>query len=151
MAEEFELGRNVTNLAKARGKKVTAVISVRLDMTDVGRLEELAGDSGKTVSQVVRDAIAAYEGKGQPQLDNAAISRLEGIARFSGKTISQVIKEAIATHDVKRHEWKVGLWSGSEVVIGDFRTASNTARWEVEYSHPVRMATGTTVPIQAIA
>ena len=61
--EEYQLGRDVTHLAKANDNRGTAVISVRLGATDIARLEGIGRESGKTVSQVVRDAIAAYRVK----------------------------------------------------------------------------------------
>ena len=61
--EEYQLGRDVTHLAKADGKRGTAVISMRLGAADIARLEGIGRESGKTVSQVVRDAIAAYRVK----------------------------------------------------------------------------------------
>ena len=59
--EDFELGRNITRMATTGTKRDTAVISVRLTEEDIGRLEAIGRESGKTVSQVVRDAIAAYQ------------------------------------------------------------------------------------------
>ena len=59
--EGVVLGENVTQFAKAKSGKGTAVISVRLSTDDISRLETVGRASGKTVSQVVRDAIAAYE------------------------------------------------------------------------------------------
>ena len=49
--EEYQLGRDVTHLAKANDKRGTAVISVRLGATDIARLEGIGRESGKTVSQ----------------------------------------------------------------------------------------------------
>ena len=59
--EECELGANVTHLFKSEGAKATVLISVSLDAEDIARLEKLGQDSGKTVAQVIRDAIAAYQ------------------------------------------------------------------------------------------
>ena len=61
--EEYELGGDVTRLAKSSTKRETGVISVRLPISDIARLEEVGRESGKTVSQVIRDAIAAYQVK----------------------------------------------------------------------------------------
>ncbi len=58
--EDYELGRNVTHLFKSASKRETSVISVRLSGEEIKRLEELGRDNGKTVSQVIRDAIASY-------------------------------------------------------------------------------------------
>ena len=58
--EEYELGKNITPLATKGTKRETAVISVRLTTGDIARLEAIGRETGKTVSQVVRDAIASY-------------------------------------------------------------------------------------------
>ena len=63
MTEDYELGRDVTHLAKSSTKRETGVISVRLPMTDIARLEGIGRESGKTISQVIRDAIVAYRVK----------------------------------------------------------------------------------------
>ena len=55
-----ELGRGVTRLARSGPKRETAVISVRLETNDIARLEGIGHETGKTVSQVIRDAIVAY-------------------------------------------------------------------------------------------
>ena len=58
--EADELGRNVTHLAKPDGRPGKAIVSVNLDYDDIVRLEAIGRESGKTVAQVIRDAIAAY-------------------------------------------------------------------------------------------
>ena len=58
---DVALGDNATRLAKSERRRETAVLSVRLAVDEVDRLEALGRASGKTVSQVIRDAIAAYE------------------------------------------------------------------------------------------
>ena len=59
--EADELGRNVTHLAKPDGQPGEAVLSVRLDHSEVARLERIGHESGRTVFQVIQDAIAAYQ------------------------------------------------------------------------------------------
>ena len=59
--EEYELGKEVTHLATSKAKQETSVISVRVTKDDIGRLEGIGRESGKTVSQVIRDAITAYQ------------------------------------------------------------------------------------------
>jgi hypothetical protein len=58
--EEYELGKDVTQLAKATSKKETSVVSVRLTSSEIAKLERIGRENGKTVSQVIREAIAAY-------------------------------------------------------------------------------------------
>ena len=56
----YELGRDVTHLVASGNKKETSVISVRLTINEIKRLEKIGRESDKTVSQVIRYAIAAY-------------------------------------------------------------------------------------------
>ena len=58
--EEYELGMDVTQLAKAASKKETSVVSVRLTASEIAKLEGIGRENGKTVSQVIREAIGAY-------------------------------------------------------------------------------------------
>lgn len=57
--EADELGRNVTHLAKP-DRPGKAIVSVSLDTSDIARLEAIGRESGKLVTEVIRDAIAAY-------------------------------------------------------------------------------------------
>ena len=56
--EECELGEDVTHLFKS--DNVTVSVSVILDADDIAWLEKIGRENGKTVAQVIRDAIAAY-------------------------------------------------------------------------------------------
>lgn len=56
-----ELGENVTHLATSGRKKDTCIISVRMTASEIAKLEGIGRESGKTVAQVVRDAVAAYQ------------------------------------------------------------------------------------------
>jgi len=58
--ESYELGADVTNQAKPRERRNTAVLSVRLPTPDIIALESASEACGKTTAQVVREAIAAY-------------------------------------------------------------------------------------------
>ncbi len=57
--EEFEAGENVTGQVR-RNRAGGIVVSVRLTQEDSARLVGLAEDSGKTVSQIARQAIRAF-------------------------------------------------------------------------------------------
>ncbi|MBI2908308.1 MAG: CopG family transcriptional regulator [Chloroflexi bacterium] len=57
--EEFEAGENVTNQVR-RSKPAAIVVSVRLSPEDSVKLIDLAEASGKTVSQVAREAIRLF-------------------------------------------------------------------------------------------
>lgn len=58
--EQDELGRNVTHLFKSDKRDGTAIVSVKLNYDDIARLEAIGRESGKLVTEVIRDAIAAY-------------------------------------------------------------------------------------------
>ena len=57
--EEFEAGENVTDQVR-RNKASGIVVSVRLAPEDSIKLIDLAEESGKTVSQVARQAIRSF-------------------------------------------------------------------------------------------
>ena len=57
--EECELGEDVTHLFKS--DKTTVSVSVVLDAGDIAWLEKIGKANGKTVAQVIRDAITAYQ------------------------------------------------------------------------------------------
>lgn len=59
--EADELGRNVTHLAKPEGQPGNAIVSVSLDHSEIARLEGIGRKNGKTITQVIQDAIAAYQ------------------------------------------------------------------------------------------
>ncbi|MSQ28462.1 MAG: CopG family transcriptional regulator [Dehalococcoidia bacterium] len=59
--KDFELGRDVTAQAKAaKGKRDSVVLSVRISGDVLRRLETLAQGTGRSVSQLARDALTAY-------------------------------------------------------------------------------------------
>jgi len=57
--EEFRAGENVTDRVRRRGPG-GIVVSVRLELTDSANLAALAEESGKTVSQIAREAIRVF-------------------------------------------------------------------------------------------
>ena len=57
--EDFILGQDVTDIAAGKGEK-SVMLSVRLSPEDFIRLEQLCEDSGKTLSEVVREAVEFY-------------------------------------------------------------------------------------------
>ena len=60
--EEYILGDNVTRLATGKKPKESIVVSVRLTASEFYRLEKLCEDTGRSMSQLVRDAVADYPG-----------------------------------------------------------------------------------------
>ena len=68
--EDFILGQNVTDIAAGKGEK-SVMLSVRLSPEDFIRLERLCEDSGKTLSEVVREAVEFYSAA-EPVADGTA-------------------------------------------------------------------------------
>ena len=58
--EEYVLGPNITRLAVGKKPKDSVVVSVRLTPEEFYRLEQWCEDSGKSMSQLVRDAISLH-------------------------------------------------------------------------------------------
>ena len=58
--KEYVIGEtNLTELARSKGAKESVVVSVRMDTEDYIALDKLANREGKTVSQIVREAVSA--------------------------------------------------------------------------------------------
>jgi len=75
---EFIAGDNVTDDFEPPRGRGGVVVSVRLAANDADRLSEAAEATGRTISQVAREALLSY-------LDDRAISRLIGaIPTISG-------------------------------------------------------------------
>ena len=72
--EDYTLGENVTEQARAKSKKGTVVFSVRLSVAELRHLEEVSKASGSSVSQVARDAITAYTA---PSLEQKVLTSLQ--------------------------------------------------------------------------
>ena len=60
--EENTLGENITQIALGKKAKDTVVVSVRLSVEDFSRLEKICIQTDMSMSQVVREAVAAYSG-----------------------------------------------------------------------------------------
>jgi hypothetical protein len=58
--EGYELGNDVSAEAKASTRRSTAVLSVRFSADELAEIEQVSLGSGKTVSQVVREAVTAF-------------------------------------------------------------------------------------------
>jgi hypothetical protein len=58
--EEYTLGEEITKEALGRKTRDTVVVSVRLTSKEFSRLEGMCEETGKSMSQIVRDAIATY-------------------------------------------------------------------------------------------
>lgn len=57
--EDFEAGENMTDQVQ-KSKPMGIVVSVRLTPEDSDKLVDLAEESGKTVSQLVRQAVRSF-------------------------------------------------------------------------------------------
>ena len=69
-SEDLILGRNVTDIARGKSRD-TVVLSIRMPIAEFAQLEKLCEDSGKTLSEVVRDAVEFY-GAAEPVADGTA-------------------------------------------------------------------------------
>ena len=58
--EDYVLGENITDLARGKKPKESVVVSVRLTAQEFYRLDKLCNATDKSMSQLVRDALAAY-------------------------------------------------------------------------------------------
>lgn len=63
--EEFEVGENITDQVDRRSRSSGIVVSVRLAPEDSAKLIDLAEESGKTVSQIARQAIRSFISHGR--------------------------------------------------------------------------------------
>jgi hypothetical protein len=55
--QEYVLGQDVTEAAASKTKGGTTVLSVRLTTEELAAIEAVADETGRTLSQVVREAI----------------------------------------------------------------------------------------------
>lgn len=60
--DDFELGESVTRQAKGKERRQTAVLSVRLPLSEISALERVSEACGKASSQIIREALSAYLG-----------------------------------------------------------------------------------------
>lgn len=58
--EDFVLGEEVTDAARARARRGTAVVSVRVSSVELAQLEAISRTTKRSISQVVRDAVMRY-------------------------------------------------------------------------------------------
>lgn len=58
-SEDFILGQDVTDIARGKSRD-TVVLSIRMPIAEFAQLEQLCEDSGKTLSEVVREAVEFY-------------------------------------------------------------------------------------------
>lgn len=58
--EDYVLGKNITEAVASKKRDATAVLSVRLSAEEVKALEAVSAATGRTMSQVAREALKAY-------------------------------------------------------------------------------------------
>ena len=59
--EQDELGRDVTHLFKSDSSASAIILSVRMEDSELARLEKIGRETGKSIFQVIQEAIAAYQ------------------------------------------------------------------------------------------
>jgi hypothetical protein len=58
--EEYVLGQDITDAASAKSRRGTAVLSVRLSVDELSEIDAISRATGRTASQVVREALGGY-------------------------------------------------------------------------------------------
>ena len=58
--DDYSLGQDVGAVASDKSHRNTVVVSVRVPTEDFARLERISMETGKSISQVVRQAVASY-------------------------------------------------------------------------------------------
>ena len=86
--EAFVLGEDVTSVAASKRASGTAVVSVRLTSAEVAELESLSRASGKTISQIAREALTAYVRNNKQQESQVSITCCDGVT-WSFGSLSQ--------------------------------------------------------------
>jgi hypothetical protein len=84
-ADEFVLGEEVTQAARGKPRRETAVLSVRLSVEEIAELEALSRASGKSMSQILREALLSYVHQGGPVQPTITVSVFEGPTFSTGK------------------------------------------------------------------
>ncbi len=59
-SDDYKLGRDVTEVATSRSRKTTSVLSVRIGSDELAELERVSLITGKSISNLVREALSAY-------------------------------------------------------------------------------------------
>jgi hypothetical protein len=84
--QDFVLGRNVTEQAKAVEGRGSVVLSIRLSASELEFLSNIAVADDKTLSQVVREAIRQWRSNRQRETRRAAVSFPNGGMLYFGDT-----------------------------------------------------------------
>ncbi len=75
---DYILGRNVSDMARATENRGTMVLSLRLIGEDFDALSDLAERQGKTISQVAREAVRIWLRNGERESYRAVVSFING-------------------------------------------------------------------------
>jgi hypothetical protein len=84
--QDFILGRNVTEQAKAHEGRGSAVLSLRLSGEELDSISNIAEVEDKTLSQIVREAIRQWLSNRQRETRWAAMSFPDGTMMYFGNT-----------------------------------------------------------------
>jgi metal-responsive CopG/Arc/MetJ family transcriptional regulator len=76
--QEYVLGDDVTRFARSKGQSGSAVLSVRLSAEELAAIETVAEQTGKNLSQVVREAVRTYLHVSRASQPDVAISLTGG-------------------------------------------------------------------------
>src|SRR4051812_40294927 len=86
--EAYALGEDVTALVAGKRKEATAVLSVRLPAEELAEIEAASLSTGKTLSQLVREAVRSYMHAARYSQPVITVS-IEGGGTFSTGATSQ--------------------------------------------------------------
>ncbi len=91
--EEFALGENVTALAKSKSRGGSAVVAVRLSLSEFSEIESISRATGRSVSQVVREALRNwlhFDASSQPTVTisiKGGLTTTTGASRQQGQAV----------------------------------------------------------------
>jgi predicted DNA-binding protein len=100
--DNIELGREVTAQARAKEKKGTAVLSVRLSIEELKKLDAASRITGKSIAQLAREALSSYAAFATQSV-NVTVTRRDfaissGAANFVGRGDARLIEGYEAVH-----------------------------------------------------
>lgn len=90
--EKYELGEDVTQAAAAKERKGSVVLSVRLSSHELAKLEQVAQASGKTISQIVREAVTGFVPMGRTANYGVVISQHGNLVTFGDVSSSVPVR-----------------------------------------------------------
>ena len=88
--EEHKLGSGIAHVVRGRQLEETAVLSIRLPNLEIARLERLSRAASKTISEIVQEAVRAYERVLPEDYPGSLVTSLVSACRSLGRLQDQV-------------------------------------------------------------